>query len=188
MELEKTKFCSPQGIELDNDGNIIVADSRNNAIRKVDVKTMAVTTVAEGFQSPYGVAIDKRGNIFVADYGNNSIKRINTKGLVQDIVSATVSNFVNEPRSLCLPTGIGIDHTGNLVICDCYHHVIRKVNCILDVIAENWPYSMTHQSLPSVIESSIVELFSVLYFYPPVKMPKEIMILVIRSVIENWPI
>jgi DNA-binding beta-propeller fold protein YncE len=184
---QDAKFSSPQGIDLDLDGNIIVADSKNNAIRRVDQKTFAVTTVAEGFQSPYGVAIDKKGNIFVADYGNNAIKRIDTKGVVRDIVSSYVSNFVNEPRSLCLPTGIGIDHKGNLVICDCYHHVIRKVNCILDVIAENWPYSMT-QSLPSVIENSIVELFSVLYYYPPVSMPKDIMILVIRCVIENWPI
>jgi sugar lactone lactonase YvrE len=158
-------FCSPQGIDLDLEGNLIVADSKNNAIRKVDLKTMVVTTVAEGFQSPYGVTIDKKGNIFVADYGNNSIKRIDTKGVVRDIVSSHISNFVSEPRSLCLPTGVGIDHSGNLVICDCYHHVIRKVNCILDVIAENWPYSMT-QSLPTVIENSIIELFSVLYYQP----------------------
>jgi len=178
-------FCQPQGLELDNEGNLIVADCRNNAIRKID-KLFNVTTIAQGFNSPYGVAIDKMGNIFVSDYGNNGIKVIDRQGKVHAIADAEHSVFKEEPRYLNMPTGIGIDNYGNLVICDCYNHVIRKVNCVLVNMSQQWPNS--NLRLPNEISDCTLELLCILNKKPPTSIPKELILLLIREVIVNWPI
>jgi sugar lactone lactonase YvrE len=182
---KNAKFSSPQGIEIDREGNLIVADCRNNVIRKID-KHLNVTTIATGFNSPYGVAIDKRGNIFVADYGNHEISRIDSKGTVRPIAGANCSAFKQEPKRLNLPTGVGVDNFGNLIICDCYNHILRKVNCVLDVHAENWPYCQSQ--LPEEIQKATSELLCVLSYKPPQSLPKELIVLLIRLLIENWPI
>jgi len=163
------QFSQPQGLQFDNEGNLIVADCRNNAIRKID-KLFNVTTVAKGFNSPYGVAIDKIGNIFVADYGNNGIKVIDRQGRVHSIADAEHSIFKEEPRYLNMPTGIGIDNYGYLVICDCYNHVIRKVNCVLVDMSLNWPNS--NLKLPSEISDCTLELLCILNKKSPYINPK----------------
>ncbi len=82
-------FNSPSSVAVDSGGNVFVADTYNNAIRKITpagvVSTLAGTgqrsfdngvgTVA-GFNHPYGVAVDRLGNVFVADTGNYAIRKI----------------------------------------------------------------------------------------------------------------
>lgn len=182
---KEAKFSLPQGIQLDGEGNIIVADSKNNAIRKIDKQSLKVSTVATGFRSPYGVAIDKRGNIFVADYGNNAIKVIDTKGLVHPIAGDDYSEYKDQPKALNMPTGIDIDQFGNIVICDCYNHVIRKVNCVFVRMAEVWPKS--HRYLPQRVSEATEELTCVLAKAPPVPLPKELILIMLKNLIEIWP-
>ncbi len=79
----------PNGLAMDNLGNLYVADTFNNRIRAVDAKGIITTIVGTGSQAfsgdggaavaaeinqPYAVAIDKAGNIFVGDTGNNRIR------------------------------------------------------------------------------------------------------------------
>jgi sugar lactone lactonase YvrE len=85
------QFDGPMGVAIDNNGAIIVGDTENNRIRKIDsngvVTTIAGSTegYADGvgtnaeFNLPVGVAIDKDGAIIVADYGNNRIRKIEVK-------------------------------------------------------------------------------------------------------------
>jgi NHL repeat len=85
-------FCRPTGLAIDLDGNLIVADTGNNAIRRVDPGG-TVTTLAGGsapgstdgpggtdgiatLTGPTGVALAANGDIFVADTGNQKIRRI----------------------------------------------------------------------------------------------------------------
>jgi sugar lactone lactonase YvrE len=84
------RFSSPQGLSVDDQGNIYVADTGNNAIRKItpdgDVTTLTGVAGASGtngaagmvvrFNSPGGVAVDGAGNIFVADTGNQIIRKM----------------------------------------------------------------------------------------------------------------
>ena len=63
---------------MDSSGNVFVADSINNRIRKItaagEVSTLAGTSA--GFVNPAGVAVDSSGNLYVADFGNSTIRKI----------------------------------------------------------------------------------------------------------------
>jgi sugar lactone lactonase YvrE len=181
----QAQFNLPQGLELDQEGNLIVADKGNNMIRKID-KQLNVTTVATGFRDPYSVALDGNGNIFVADYGNNAIKMIDKKGAVHPIAGASYSYFKDEPQNLYQPTGLGIDPLGNLVICDCYNHRIRKVNCVFGVMGPNWPDN--HQMLPQPLSEAVEEFLCIFHFSPPIRLPKDLIVLMVKNFIAHWPI
>jgi glucose/arabinose dehydrogenase len=98
------RFSSPQGICIDHKGNLYVADTGNNVIRKIlatgEVTTFAGTGVAGSqlgsattaqFFGPTGVCLDSTGNVYVADSGNcNRICRIDTNGIVTTFANVTV--------------------------------------------------------------------------------------------------
>ncbi len=82
-------FAGPKGIRCDADGNIYVVDCENHCIRKIDAKTMIVTTVAGGqkgaggdngpalnasMDRPHGCIIDKSGTIYIADTNNHRVR------------------------------------------------------------------------------------------------------------------
>lgn len=69
-------FNGPKGLGLDARGNIYVADTENNAIRRIDSQTRVITTVAEGLKRPHGVAIGSDGALYVADTENNCVRRV----------------------------------------------------------------------------------------------------------------
>jgi sugar lactone lactonase YvrE len=87
-------FSSPSGVALDRAGTTLyVADTNNNCIRKVDLNTTQVTTLAgvggccssgntDGtgtgarFKQPYGIAVDANGALYVGDQGNNLIRKV----------------------------------------------------------------------------------------------------------------
>ena len=86
------RFNQPSGLVVDSSGNVYVADTFNNAIRKI-TSAGVVTTIAglagssgtaDGtgnaarFTQPYGIALDGSGNIFIADTKNNTIRRSGT--------------------------------------------------------------------------------------------------------------
>ena len=82
-------FDGPKGIRCDMDGNLYVVDCENHCIRKIDVKTMNVTTVAggqkgtggdngpatkAGMDRPHGCIIDRDGTIYIADTNNHRVR------------------------------------------------------------------------------------------------------------------
>ena len=101
-------FGGPDGIATDASGNVYVADSGNNTIRKITkegvVTTLAGTAgvsgsadgtgVAASFDGPSGIATDASGNVYVTDYGNNTIRKITKEGVVTTLAgTAGVAGF-----------------------------------------------------------------------------------------------
>ncbi|HUR56617.1 MAG TPA: immunoglobulin domain-containing protein, partial [Opitutaceae bacterium] len=130
---------------IDGAGNVYVADTLNNTIRKIasngSVTTLAGQAGQEGtsdgsgsnarFLSPSGVAVDSAGNVYVADAGNNTIRKITPAGVVTTLAgvartsgsadgTGTAARFSN-------PSGIAVDGAGNLYVTDSGNHSIRKV-------------------------------------------------------------
>ncbi len=102
----------PTGVAVDADGNLYIADSANNVIRRVDAKTGIITTVAGDFAAdkandglggfsgdggpatsaqlndPQGVAVDGAGDLFIADTFNNAIREVTPAGTITTVVNA----------------------------------------------------------------------------------------------------
>src|SRR5262249_24076815 len=86
-------FRFPAGLAIDDNGNIYIADAKNNAIRKLHTNNV-VTTVGRGFYEPAAVAVGDDGDLIVADTRNHSIKLLKPDGSVV-LLAGSDSRFVS---------------------------------------------------------------------------------------------
>jgi len=135
------------GIAVDGLGNVYVADTFNNAIRKITsggvVTTLAGSTAGQSgfvdatgtaarFFNPRGVAVDSLGNVYVGDTGNNAIRVIASGGAVSTVAGSTAGTFgyvddIGTAARFRLPRGVALDGSGNLYVADTGNNVIRKI-------------------------------------------------------------
>jgi NHL repeat len=125
---------------------LMVADVGNNCIRKVDVLSGAVSTLAgtgapgyvnggaavASFNIIGQMACDKAGNLFVADVGNNAIRRVSPSGLVSVVAGSTSSGFFDGPSSGATfdgPQGIALSDDGTIYVSDSGNNAIRRITC-----------------------------------------------------------
>jgi sugar lactone lactonase YvrE len=139
-------FNNPQGIAVDAQGNIYVADAFNNRIRKITPSGTVTTIAGNGtagysgdkknalsatFYGPCGLAVDAQGNIFVADFGNNVIRKINTAGIITTVAGNGTAGYINgtgtDTVEFNSPAGVAVDNKGNLFVADYNNNVIRKI-------------------------------------------------------------
>lgn len=111
-------FSYPYGVAIDAVGNIYVADSANNAIKKMDANGNNIVTLGSGFNLPFGIAVDTSGNIYVADSGNNAIKKMDPTGTT----ITTIGTGFNNPFSL------SVDAAGNVFVADNDNNLVKKIN------------------------------------------------------------
>ena len=146
------RFDNPQGIAVDVAGVVYVADTLNNAIRKVTavgtnwaVITIAGlagrlnTGIADGsntlarFNRPYGIAVNNSGTLFVADTVNHTIRRVAPTGVdwVVTTIAGSATNSgtadgTNANARFNSPVGVTVDNTGNFYVTDFDNNTIRK--------------------------------------------------------------
>ncbi len=138
-------FNIPVGLEFDNSGNLYVADTFNNAIRKIDqsgnVTTFAGSAGAFGlldgqgitaqFHRPTYITIDNSGNLYVTDVNNHAIRKIDPAGNVSTIAgngTTGTSDGQGASAHFHFPMGIAVDTNGDLIVSDLSNHTIRKVD------------------------------------------------------------
>lgn len=72
-------LVQPQGLAVDRDGSIIVADAGDNRVRRISPDGL-ISTVASDLRTPYGVAVGPNSEIYIADLGNNRVRFVNSDG------------------------------------------------------------------------------------------------------------
>ncbi len=140
----------PQGVALDGGGNLYIADTANNRIRRVDVVTGILTTVAGNGQQGYagdgalaimaqlnhpaGIAVDAYGNLYIADTGNSVIRKVTAAtGEIATIAGNGTAGYAGDgglatAAELNLPAALAVDASGNILIADSANNRIRFVD------------------------------------------------------------
>ena len=127
----ETKLWFPKGVTVDCEGNLYIADTNNNRIRKVDINGI-VTTVAF-LQYPYDVTSDFSGNLYIADQYSNRIRKVDQRGVITTVAGSGNDGYGGDggPATLAelsSPMGVAVDVSGNLYIADRLNNRIRKVD------------------------------------------------------------
>jgi len=138
-------FNFPEGVAVDGSGNVYVADTHNDTIRKISsagmVTTFAGTAGVEGsadgtgpaaqFQQPGAVAVDANGNVYVADTGNCTIRKITPAGVVTTLAGTArvegSADGMGPAAQFAAPEGLAVDANGNVYVADTFNETIRKV-------------------------------------------------------------
>ncbi|MDB5283903.1 MAG: hypothetical protein JWO06_2978 [Bacteroidota bacterium] len=153
-------LAGPVGVGVDGNGNVYIADAGNDRIRKVDVNTGIITTIAGNgipglsgdggpatsakLNGPSGVAVDVFGNVYIADRQNNRIRKVSAaNGHISTIAGKSAANgnggFSGDGAradfaELAQPNGVAVDASSNVYIADLSNNRIRKITVSTGII------------------------------------------------------
>ena len=150
------------GVEFGPDGDLYIAEVENHRVRRLNLRTNRISTVAGNGQSgysgdggpavkaalnePYEIRFDQDGNMFVVEMMNHIVRRIDAADNTITTVAGTGQPGYSgddgpaNQAQLNRPHSIALDESGNLYIADIANHRIRRVNLdsgIIDSVAGN---------------------------------------------------
>jgi sugar lactone lactonase YvrE len=159
------ELSAPNGMVVDATGNVFIADTANQRIRKVGTNGIISTVAGNGIYGPSGdggaatnaelgypsgVAVDATGNLFIADSENERIREVGTNGIITTVAgngygaNTIFGGFAGDGgqatnAEFWAPHGLAVDATGNLFIVDTENERIREVgtNGIITTVAGN---------------------------------------------------
>jgi sugar lactone lactonase YvrE len=106
----------PQGVAVDGQGNLYIADTANHAIKEWMAGNQQVITLAQGLSNPSGVAVDGQGNVYFSDTGNHAIKEW----------MAANQQVITLAPGLSNPSGVAVDGQGNVYFSDTGTNAIKE--------------------------------------------------------------
>jgi sugar lactone lactonase YvrE len=149
---------TPNGLAVDQSGNIFISDTGNSRVREVSGGT--INTVAGGgsnglgdggpatsaaLTNPLEIALDASGNLFIADVNYNRIRKV-SNGVITTVAGGGAGGNGGQATSASLsyPTGVAVDLLGNLYLSEQYNNSVRRVDTS-GIISSIWmrPYSTT---------------------------------------------
>jgi len=142
-----------EGIAVDRDGNLYIADSLAHRIRRVSAAGGEITTVAgdgvAGFlgdggpaaearlDTPYGVAVGGDGSIYIADFGNARVRKVGRDGVIETVAGGG-NQFPHNRQALSVrlagPRNVAADGAGNLYISDFTGHRVFRVSSSGEIV------------------------------------------------------
>ncbi len=151
----ETTLVKPQGLAVDANGNLIIADRGNFVVRRVAAGTGLTTVLAGGgaifddavpvpgrtaaLDYPLAVAVDEAGNIYFSDYNKHRIRKITRDGLVTTIAGTGSPGHSGDGGKATLaeldtPVGVAVDRLGNLYFSEPNNHLVRRINLNTGII------------------------------------------------------
>jgi GT2 family glycosyltransferase/DNA-binding beta-propeller fold protein YncE len=167
----QAQLDTPNGVALAPDGDLVVADSHNQRIRRVDRATGVITTIAgsgdagydgddrpatdAALNTPSAVAAAPNGDIYIADTLNYRVRMIDAKtGLIHTVAGNGMPGETGDvgdggpatSATLNMPSDVALDpKTGDLYVADMHHNRIRRIDARTHLIATvaggEWGYS-----------------------------------------------
>jgi uncharacterized protein (TIGR03437 family) len=141
-----SEFNKPSDVALDSSGNLYIADTTNQVVRKLAADNTISTyagTAASGFSgddgpankaamtAPMALAVDSSGNLYILTNGDGRIRKVDTKGNITTVAGSGIAGFADgsDPKKaqFNFPTGLALDPSGNLYVADSLNLRIRKV-------------------------------------------------------------
>ena len=139
---------APQGVAVDSAGNLYIADTANNVVRRVDTKGVITNFAGNGsagnggdggaatsaqLNTPEDLAVDSAGNVYIADSQNHKVRKVAPNGTISTFAGSGTPGSTGDggaagSATLNLPFGLAADAAGNVYITEFLGNRVRKVN------------------------------------------------------------